>query len=102
MYDFKDDIYYEVYEQQLLCMGVSPISCSGLVQSERAGSIAVAKALWEELGDVCVDDDGCIDADWRDYPAGTDREDIWRDIEEQYGEHGVTVARLMGIEPWPD
>ena len=68
----------------------------------RDDAIADAKALWEELGDVCVDGGGCIGADWRDYPAGTDREVIWHDIEEQYGEHGVTVARLTGLEPWPD
>lgn len=57
--------------------------------------VAEARLLWSELGDVCVDDDGCIDDDWHDWPAGTDREDIWRDIEEQYGRYGVTIAKLM-------
>ncbi len=70
-------------------------------QVERAAKQAEAKALWAELGDVCVDDEGLIDAPWRDYPAGTDREGIWHDVEDEYGDYGVTVARLMGIEPWP-
>lgn len=66
----------------------------------KSKTIKKAKSIWTELGDVCVDDDGCIDQDWRGYPTGTDREDIWRDIEEDFGRYGVTVAKLMGLESW--
>ena len=66
----------------------------------KAKMIEKAKSVWAELGDVCVDDDGCIDQDWQGYPAGTDREDVWHDIEEDFGCYGVTVAKLMDLEPW--
>lgn len=66
-------------------------------QAER---IAQAEELWRGLGDVAVDDDGRIDAEWHGYPAGTDREEIWHDIEDEFGKDGVTVAKLMGLEPW--
>lgn len=66
-------------------------------ESER---VTQAKELWDELGDVCVDDDGNIDTEWHGYPAGTNREDIWHDFEDEFGKDGVTVAKLMGLEPW--
>lgn len=66
-------------------------------ESER---VTQAKELWDELGDVCVDDDGNIDTKWHGYPAGTNREDIWHDFEDEFGKDGVTVAKLMGLEPW--
>lgn len=62
--------------------------------------IAQARELWEELGDVCVDDGGNIDEQWNGYPAGTNREEIWHDFEDKFGGDGVTVAKLMGLEPW--
>ncbi len=51
-----------------------------------------AKALWEELGDVCVDEDGRIDTRWRIFQAGTYTEDIWCWFEWNLG---VSAGKLM-------
>lgn len=58
---------------------------------------------WEELGDVAVDDDGCIDLPWRGYPAGTDRESIWDEFDAAYP--GGLIAldpSLVGAERAPE
>lgn len=51
-----------------------------------------AKRIWDELGDVCIDDNECIDSEFYGYPIGTFREDIWHDIEDQLG---VPIHELM-------
>jgi len=44
-----------------------------------------AHTLWAELGDVpTVGSEDCIDEDWRQFPKGTPREDIWHWFEETY------------------
>ena len=48
--------------------------------------------LWKDLGDVPIDEDECIDIDFKDFPKGTHREDIWHWIEEKYN---VSIAVLM-------
>lgn len=70
-------------------------------------NVSVAKHVWDELEDVCVDDDGNIDSDfiincypfYRRYPKGTLRESIWHDIEDELH---VSVAYLMGEAKNPD
>jgi hypothetical protein len=47
------------------------------------------KALWADLGDVPVNDDGDIEEEWLGFPAGTDREEIWQWFEEEFG---ISVA----------
>jgi hypothetical protein len=51
---------------------------------------------WERLGDTPVNDDGELDADYSlnglTFEVGTDREDVWRYFEEEYG---VSVHALM-------
>ena len=51
-----------------------------------------AKRIWDELGDVCIDDNECIDSEFYGYPIGTFREDIWHDIEDQLE---VPIHELM-------
>ncbi len=48
--------------------------------------------LWAALGGVCVDEDGHISEPFMDFKEGTDREEIWRWIEEKYD---VRVIDLM-------
>lgn len=76
--------------------------CSALADSIRqectAGRIQVAHEIWEELEDVAIDDNECIDAPWMDYAAGTDRYDIWQDINDEFLSDGVSVLDLMGYE----
>lgn len=63
--------------------------------------LKLVEQLWEELGDVCIDNEGHIDSDWRGYERGTHREEIWHDFEDDHLDIGVTVAGLMGFEPLP-
>lgn len=48
--------------------------------------------LWEELTDVPIDEEECLDVDWRDWPKGTHREEIWHWFDEN---HSKGVAWLM-------
>lgn len=40
--------------------------------------------VWKALGDIPVNDDGMIQEEFLTYPIGSDREDIWTDIEYHY------------------
>lgn len=51
------------------------------------------KALWNEFGAVPMNPETeCIETDWREWKAGTFREDIWHWFDERYS---GGVARLM-------
>ena len=53
----------------------------------------LAEELWGEFGDVPMNPETeCIDSDWRGFPTGTHREDIWHWFEETFG---VSVHKLM-------
>ena len=55
-----------------------------------------AKKLWEELGDIPIDEDECIDEDWRYFDKGTHIYDIWHWFEEEFN---LSVSEdLMGIK----
>lgn len=55
-------------------------------------SDADLEVMWDELEDVPVDFDECIDIDWRDFPSGTHREEIWHWFDER---HSKGVGWLM-------
>ena len=55
--------------------------------------------LWEQLGDVPVDDEECIDTPWLDFPAGTHREEIWHWFEEFFN---ISVHALMFPSEHPE
>ncbi len=57
-------------------------------------NVDTAQQIWDQLGDVPVDEDECIDEVFLDFDKGTHREDIWHWVEETYD---VSVAYLMGI-----
>lgn len=48
--------------------------------------------LWEQLGDIPIDDTECIDEDFHIWKKGTDRLEIWHRFDEVYKER---VYRLM-------
>ncbi len=54
------------------------------------------KDLWMEFGDIPMNSETeCIEEDWREFPAGTHREEIWHWFEETFG---ISVAEdLMGL-----
>ncbi len=56
-------------------------------------NVDTAQQIWDQLGDVPVDEDECIDGVFLDFDKGTHREDIWHWVEETYD---VSVAYLMG------
>ena len=41
-----------------------------------------AKELWEELGDIPINEDDETEQEFHDFPKGTPREDIWHWLEE--------------------
>lgn len=49
----------------------------------------VLEFLWQRLGNIPVDDDGITEEDFIGYPAGTDREEIWKWFDEHHSK-GVT------------
>lgn len=75
--EFGDDAYINIFPD-------FAEKAEGLIAAERDGKLAG------------------LASSWREYPAGTPREEIWLDFEEEFGKDGVTVARLMGIEPWEE
>ena len=48
--------------------------------------------LWEELEDVPVDENECLDVDWQGWWKGTHREEIWHWFDEH---HSKGVGWLM-------
>lgn len=53
------------------------------------------KTLWEQLGDIPINDNDEIDEKFLDFPKGTDRFEIWHWFEETFN---VSVAKdLMGL-----
>lgn len=44
-----------------------------------------AKELWDELADVTVDENDCIEKDWYIFEKGTNKIDIWHWFEEYFG-----------------
>lgn len=50
------------------------------------------KKLWEELGDIPVNDMGEIEKPFLHFEEGSDREDIWTWFEEKFN---VTLGEIM-------
>ena len=48
--------------------------------------------LWEDLSDVPVNEDECLDVDWQGWCKGTHREEIWHWFDEH---HSKGVGWLM-------
>lgn len=59
-------------------------------------NIEQAKKLWEQFEDVPMNPETeCIESDWKGFPIGTNREEIWHWFEEQFN---ISVAKdLMGV-----
>ena len=58
-------------------------------RKELSNNLKEAKKLWEELGDIPINDDEEIDIKWNKFPKGTNREHIWHWFEEEYN---ISVA----------
>lgn len=53
---------------------------------------AEIEKLWDELEDVPIDEDECLDVDWHSWSKGTHREEIWHWFDEH---HSKGVGWLM-------
>lgn len=80
----------DLREGEAICVGGEYVLTDGPDSLE-----ALARHLWDELGDVWIDDDERIGSDFHGFPAGTHREDIWHWFEDAFHEQGVTVHGLM-------
>ena len=54
----------------------------------------VKQQLWNELTDVYIDDNDCIDTDWYIFTKGTSKYDIWHWFEDVFK---CKVAELLNI-----
>ena len=64
-----------------------------IVSMERKAIIDEAlEKMWDELEDVPVDENECIDIDWHGWSKGTHREEIWHWFDER---HSKGVGWLM-------
>ena len=61
-------------------------------------SPAEIEMLTRELEDVLVDDDGQLLDCWRGYPAGTNREEIWLDIDSSHPDGYVKLRESINAE----
>lgn len=52
-------------------------------------ALSEAKKLWNELSDVIVDENDCLEDDWCIFPRGTYKIDIWHWFEDYFG---ISVA----------
>lgn len=91
------------YEESEIVFKEKPVSES-YVDLDAGTPLYVARAAWERLEDVAVDEDGCLEHDmfidgigW--LSKGEEREEVWHDIEEKTG---ISVAYLMGEAKNPD
>ena len=50
------------------------------------------ESMWDELEDVSIDENECLDVDWQGWSKGTHREEIWHWLDEQ---HSKGVGWLM-------
>lgn len=41
------------------------------------------KNMWSELGDICINENDCIEEDFYWWKSGTDRYEIWHWFDEQ-------------------
>lgn len=77
-------------EGEIVCVGGEYMLTGGEDRLE-----SMAHRLWDELGDVCIDDNDCIETAFYGFPAGTHREEIWHWFEDAFAEQGITVHGLM-------
>lgn len=59
-------------------------------------SLDELKNLWDDLGNICVNDDNEIETGFLHFGAGTDLHDIWHWFEDQNS--GFSVASMMGLK----
>lgn len=66
------------------------------VIGELALDDAKLEFLWEEFGDVLIDDDECILDDFLGFEYGTHREEVWHWFDERYS--GGVAALMFGVD----
>lgn len=95
-YDLLEAIGLWSHEGRALTPGEMGAPAREISQSMEPAQIERAVS---ELQDVLVDDDGRLLDGWRGYPAGTDREEIWRDIDEAHPDGYVALVNRLESHP---
>ena len=75
---------YDSLEEAAMALVTTRLKIVGAEQYPFQDSMGVAKLIWSELANVCVDDDGVTESPFLCFPAGTDREEIWAWMEEYF------------------
>lgn len=58
--------------------------------------LQTAKALWEQLGNIPINEDEELDEDFMDFEKGTDRYEVWHWFEDKFD---ISIAKdLMGLK----
>jgi hypothetical protein len=52
--------------------------------TKRYQSLKEAAELWNELGDIPTDNEDCLERSFKDFPAGTEKEEIWAWFENEF------------------
>ena len=64
--------------------------------NEYMENLEIARYLWDEFGEVPIDDNDKITCEWRSFKKGTNRFDIWHWLEDFFD---VSVEKdLMEVE----
>lgn len=71
------------------------LSSGGYEYDEPQLSKETIESLWADFGDVCIDDNECIDTSFCGWQRGTWREEIWHWFDAQYAIWGG-IHVLMG------
>ncbi len=50
------------------------------------------KEIWDELGNISIDENDNIDIPFYNYPAGTPNIEIWHDLEDFFG---VSIGKYI-------
>lgn len=50
------------------------------------------ESMWDEFEDVPIDENECLDVDWKGWRKGTNREEVWHWFDEN---HSKGVGWLM-------
>lgn len=58
---------------------------------------ATIDQVWEALGEIPVDSQEGIEEPFYEYPVGTDKYEIWADIEEHFN---VSIGKRLDTGKW--
>ena len=58
-------------------------------------TVKLFSPIWASLGDVPIDSNGGLEEQWRHFPIGTPREEVWHWLEEEFN---VSIGKVINNE----